>query len=814
MVSEYPWDGLKVEEEIGEGAFGTVYRVNIDGHIFAMKYVRIPQSEKEAESCARRLGGTDKAKEYYLGAAERLMEKTKILQRFKDHPNIVSIQDYKMVETEIGFDIFILMECLKPLSVYQTTHVMDEKETLNLGIDICSALAACEKESIIHRDLKTDNILVTEDRKYKICDFGVAKNLEKTFTENSVKGTFTFMAPEVYHGQKYNNRADIYSLGMIMYCIMNRGKEPFLDPDQRMIRYKDKEDALNRRMNGDALPAPVDASAELAEIILKACAYYPEKRYASAEEMKKDLLSLQSGTYKKKNKDSRKYGKRTRSFYLKAAVLLLLAVFIATAASKPLMYMYRENCVDLCDADIKEALREDYGITSTARLSGNGTLYIESNEDVYRTRNYGAYPWMNHKDEIKKIVFGENVTQLPMFNDYIHEETELGVYTTNESDVVNHWDSTNELFAICPNLTEIVIKSSSLQITELDPFEGDTSVSIISCPSDADIHIEGSVFGDTAWINEEGYRMLGTTLMRYNGSAEVLDDIPENTKRLNANCIKGNDTVKKIILPEGLVFIDGGAFVRCSALEEIQIPGSVELIEYHAFIECSNLRNITLSPDNKAYVMDNGVLYDAAKTTLLWGSPEIEGELAIPDTVETIFYGALDNCSSITGLIIPDSVQTVDLPFPGHSPELYSITVSGSNPIFTMEEGIIYSKDGTYLFFCPRDQKGMFEVPDGITYIKEYSFASCTDMTEIRLPDTLIAIMDQAFEDCTGLKEIVLPRQIEFIAHDVFKGCDSLTDIYYEGTEEEWEMVMSRAPRGIGIDEEKTIIHFLADKEK
>ena len=174
-----PWDGLKVEEEIGEGAFGTVYRVLEGDQPFAMKYVRIPQSEKEAQAGALRLGGQAQAKEYYRGAAEKLMEETRILQRLKDHPNIVIIRDFKMLEQENAFEIFILMEQLEPLPEYMARHTIDEKTAARLGMDICSALAACAKESIIHRDLKPDNILVTADGRFKICDFGVAKILEK-----------------------------------------------------------------------------------------------------------------------------------------------------------------------------------------------------------------------------------------------------------------------------------------------------------------------------------------------------------------------------------------------------------------------------------------------------------------------------------------------------------------------------------------------------------------------------------------------------------------------------------------------------------
>ena len=805
-----PWDGFKIEEEIGEGAYGTVYRVCCGDRDLAMKYVRIPRSDKEAALLSRRLGGMDKAKAYYRGAAEKFAEETRLLQQFRDHPNIVSIEDFKMQETETGFEIFILMECLKSLPEYQTTHLMDEKAAVHLGLDVCDALIACRKASIIHRDLKPDNILVTEDGTFKICDFGVAKHLEKTFTENSVKGTFTFMAPEVYHGKKYDHRADIYSLGLILYSLMNRGREPFLSSEKRMIGYKDKEDAMNRRMNGEALPLPAEASPELAQILLKACAYYPEKRYMAAEDLKKDLLSLQAGTYKKKKQNSNKYGRRTKAFYQKAAAALILAAIVLAGLSKPAGYAWREHFVDLCDEKIKAQLLEDYGFSSGARLNGNGTLYIESANDLYCCKGSGNYPWMNHKQDIKKIVFGENVTRLQLYEmeyEYGDEDNQDEYMSFAEGELV--CPPNVGIFASCTNLKEVVIEAGSFDIMFPDPFAGDTALTEISCPEDADIYVEVGALTDTPWLAAEGYRILGSTLVRYNGQEEVLDDIPENVRRLNDSCFTGDDRIKKIILPEGLVCIDAGTFDFCNTLEELEIPESVQIIGEDAFATCPNLKTINLLPENGFYLMDNGILYDTGRKTLLWCSPDYEGVFEIPETVEAVYRRAFDYCMSMTGLIIPDRPVMQDLTFPKHAPDFNRITISGENPAFTLENGIIYDKGKTRLLFCPRDYKGEVEVPESVTYIMEYAFAGCSDVTEVQLPENLISIEEGTFKNCTGLTSVTLPgRQLGFIGSWAFEGCENLTDIYYEGSQEQWQVITTRQPRGTGVDEEKTVIHY------
>ena len=87
------------------------------------------------------------------------------------------------------------------------------------------------------------------------------------------------MAPEVFHGERYGIQADIYSLGLVMYKILNKGRDPFVDVTKQMIYYRDKEEALQRRMSGEALPLPADASEKLGKIIIKACDYNPIHRY-------------------------------------------------------------------------------------------------------------------------------------------------------------------------------------------------------------------------------------------------------------------------------------------------------------------------------------------------------------------------------------------------------------------------------------------------------------------------------------------------------------------------------------------------------
>jgi len=143
---------------------------------------------------------------------------------------------------------------------------------------------------LIHRDIKPQNIFINAGGHYKLGDFGISRKLEKTSSGLSKKGTYPYMAPEVYMGKEYNSNVDIYSLGMLMYRLLNGNRLPFLPLAPNPIRHDDTERALIRRMSGEEIPAPAFASKELSEIILKMCAYKKENRYKTASEVKYDLL--------------------------------------------------------------------------------------------------------------------------------------------------------------------------------------------------------------------------------------------------------------------------------------------------------------------------------------------------------------------------------------------------------------------------------------------------------------------------------------------------------------------------------------------
>ena len=295
---KHVWPEWEIVRRIGSGSFGVVYEaVRRDDYVesrAAVKIIRIPQSESELDSLRSEGLSKDATRTYLQGIVDDFVSEIKLMESFKGTQNIVSIEDYKVVEKqdEIGWEIYIRMELLTPLISYFADRTITEEEVVRLGTDICSALELCAKRKIIHRDIKPENIFVNQFGDFKLGDFGIARKLENVTGGLSQKGTYNYMAPEIERGGQYDATVDIYSLGLVLYRYMNKNRLPFLDTDRQLLNPNERMEAIRRRMRGDPLPAPCDASPAMTALILCACEPDPNDRFATAAAMKNALLNI------------------------------------------------------------------------------------------------------------------------------------------------------------------------------------------------------------------------------------------------------------------------------------------------------------------------------------------------------------------------------------------------------------------------------------------------------------------------------------------------------------------------------------------
>lgn len=294
------WPDWKATRLLGEGSFGKVYEIvrnnfGIEEHC-ALKVITIPSSPAELQSMRNEGMDDESATEYYRGLVEEFVQEIALMSKLKGNVNIVGYEDYAVIEHKdsIGWDIIIRMELLTALPAYIREHSLTVTDVIKLATDVCNALEVCHEQKIIHRDIKPDNIFVSQNGDFKLGDFGVARTIEKTVSGLSKKGTYTYMAPEVYKGEAYGTNVDLYSLGIVMYKLLNNNREPFLPPHPELIKYSDKNDALVKRISGEIIPPPANCNEFLSRVILKSINFKSWERYQLPSQMKADLESIKN----------------------------------------------------------------------------------------------------------------------------------------------------------------------------------------------------------------------------------------------------------------------------------------------------------------------------------------------------------------------------------------------------------------------------------------------------------------------------------------------------------------------------------------
>ena len=296
--SETVFNSWHIGRLIGEGSFGKVFEIERQGCgetcKAALKIITVPRNENELLSLLEDGIDEDSIDGYLMSLVNDIVSHYALASKFKGSDNIVSCDEFQIIphKGKTGWDILIRMELLIPLTdhIQALEKPFSRKEVIRLGIDICSALELCQKYSVIHRDIKPENIFVTQDHRFKLGDFGVACTFEDTGMVR--QGAMSYMAPEIYKGESYGAEVDIYSLGIVMYRLLNNNRLPFLPKHPSNITFRDREEAIKKRLTGEVFPNPVNADTTLTKVVLKACEYKPENRYSSPVQMREELETI------------------------------------------------------------------------------------------------------------------------------------------------------------------------------------------------------------------------------------------------------------------------------------------------------------------------------------------------------------------------------------------------------------------------------------------------------------------------------------------------------------------------------------------
>jgi serine/threonine-protein kinase len=210
------------------------------------------------------------------------------------HPNIVNVYDWG----EHRDTYFIVMEYVEGRTLSQilrTEGPLHPDRAAEVAMDMAAALSFAHRNGVVHRDVKSGNVLITADGQVKVADFGIAEAITGGQTEpaagdnGAVLGTAAYFSPEQAQGKRLDPRSDLYSLGIVVYEMLTT-RTPFAGGTPQEIA---------RKQVYDAPPAPteqgVDIPAPLEAITLKLLAKNPANRYASAEDVRTDLRRYREG---------------------------------------------------------------------------------------------------------------------------------------------------------------------------------------------------------------------------------------------------------------------------------------------------------------------------------------------------------------------------------------------------------------------------------------------------------------------------------------------------------------------------------------
>ena len=256
---------------------------------FIVKKISLPASQVQVDALL--LTGvfrdTDAVLAYYKDLAQGVLKEVQTLNSLAEQRGFVPTLDCQIVpmESGVGFEVYILSRYRKSLDRFVRRHPMTHLGAVNLGIDLCAAMAVCREAGWLYVDLKPENIFLFGDQEYRIGDLGFVAMDSLRFASLPDRYRSIYTAPEVADAYaSLNATMDTYALGLVLYQIYNCGKLPFDGPEGRTAW-------LEGLAAGGSIEPPCCADEDMSGIILKACALNPDDRWQTPAEMGHALIS-------------------------------------------------------------------------------------------------------------------------------------------------------------------------------------------------------------------------------------------------------------------------------------------------------------------------------------------------------------------------------------------------------------------------------------------------------------------------------------------------------------------------------------------
>ena len=643
-----------ITKQLGAGSYGKVFEIQrtdaLDGTVYrgALKAITIPSSPEELQSVLDE-DGLDRhgASSYFRETVVALNREIALMNKVKGHSNIVSYEDHDVIEHTdgIGWDILIRMELLTPISQYfKQFDTIPRQAVLRLGIDLCRALEVCEKYSIIHRDIKPANIFISDTGDFKLGDFGVARTASASTGASTFAGTVNYMAPEVFRREKYTASVDTYSLGLVMYQLLNANRMPFYPPYPQPLTALAKERAHDRRLAGEPLPDPVNASGPLADILRKACAPAPADRFASPTEMRLALEAVQRGA-----SDAA------------PAAQVPAADAAATVAAVP----KAPETPDAADETTRLPFGQQPAAQPTAPAKApapkaeDETVFLFAQQEQQRREAEAAArkaeedarraEEQRKAEEARAAAAKEQAQRAEQ--ERKAREAEEAARKAEQEKAAKAPAKTGEKKIARRTVLGIIGGIAGLcGLNVIVNLAFDASHSATAQPV-----AEGSCGDDLTWTlsSDDTLTISGTGQMGvYSQGAYPWYDY--------------HTSIKSVVLENGVTSINAYAFYQFYLLDSIQIPNSVDRISSYAFRYCTSLSSITI-PDSVTSIK-TGAFFNCTSLA----------SVKLPGSLKTIEANTFSNCTALESIELPDGLTEIyDMAFRNCS-KLSSVTIPAS----------------------------------------------------------------------------------------------------------------------------------------